>query len=450
LRIDQRFPVRPATNWDWPTAILTIYFVLRFSWIAFVAKDASATLFDEALCVFILLPAAICALTQRGYIIGAFYSFVVYAFAGFISLALNDPGGVSQPLGAFVDIALDAKVVVMLLAFYQLIASAKNGENGLRTLSKVIIALALVNSVFVIRDLLFGGGFGITGNRLLPRLGLYQPQGLLKHHLESCWLTFFAALSAMYMLKERLSLRYALLSLYLVVVFFLHISAKEMFAFLICALLFIIGRPGRAPVWILFMPLLLIVLLLSVSLTAVGDVFMSQYQHYAGEETQVQVRTILYRVSSDLALTHLPFGTGAGTFASPPSFQMGYSNLYYEYGISMMWGATPDNPNFLVDVYWPKILGQSGFLGLIAFMSMLVCVTIPLVNNFIKTRTPISWLSLSVHISILVISVGATPFTHEFTLPMWAFIAAHGIYAARSGRITRGASQGIQVEEETA
>lgn len=450
LRGGRNFSGNPKRNWDWPTAILAIYLVLRFDWLAFFSSKYVATFFDESLCILILVPAVICVIQQKGYIIGAFYSFVVYALAGIISLALYNPGGVSQPLAAVVDIALDAKIIVMLLAFYQLIASAKNGENGLRTISKVLIVLALINSVFVIRDLLFGGGFGLTGNRLVPRLGLYQPQGLLKHHLESCWLTLFAAFSAMYFLKERSSLLYVGLSLYLSLIFFMHISAKEMFAFLVCGLLFIIGRPGRTPIWILFMPVVLVVLLLSVSLSAVGDVFMSQYQHYAGEETQGQIRTILYQVSNDIALTHLPFGTGAGTFASPPSFQMGYSNLYYQYGISVLWGATPDNPNFLVDVYWPKILGQSGYLGVIAYASMLFCVSVPLFKNFIRTRDPISWFSLSAHVTILIMSIGATPFTQEFTLPIWAFIVAHGIYAQRSARITPLAIRGLQVEEETA
>jgi hypothetical protein len=63
-------------------------------------------------------------------------------------------------------------------------------------------------------------------------------------------------------------------------------------------------------------------------------------------------------LAQDLA----PLGAGLGRFGSYPSV-LWYSPLYDQMGISHVWGFSPDAPHYLLDVYWPHLLGELGFLG---------------------------------------------------------------------------------------
>lgn len=95
------------------------------------------------------------------------------------------------------------------------------------------------------------------------------------------------------------------------------------------------------------------------------------YEEYFGnvEET---ARTLLYRDSFLLAAAAFPLGVGFGRFGSflasqqysPEYIALGYPSIY-RMGIG-------ENSGFLSDTFWPAILGESGFLGLIAFTIGLV------------------------------------------------------------------------------
>ncbi len=71
----------------------------------------------------------------------------------------------------------------------------------------------------------------------------------------------------------------------------------------------------------------------------------------------------LSRISFLIAKNHFPFGTGFGTFGTEAS-RAYYSSVYYDYGLSSIWGLNPEHTSFITDQYWFAILGQFGFLGL--------------------------------------------------------------------------------------
>ena len=62
---------------------------------------------------------------------------------------------------------------------------------------------------------------------------------------------------------------------------------------------------------------------------------------------------------------YFPFGSGFGTFASHAS-AVYYSRLYYDYGISNIFGLQPDAPDFVSDTYFP-VLAQFGVVGACLF-----------------------------------------------------------------------------------
>lgn len=87
---------------------------------------------------------------------------------------------------------------------------------------------------------------------------------------------------------------------------------------------------------------------------------------YAGSDGSVQARDQMLRVSVLLASDKFPFGAGFGMFGSAVSADGDYySPIYYEYGLNRVYGLSPDFPNFISDTFWPTVIGQLGWIGLV-------------------------------------------------------------------------------------
>lgn len=74
-------------------------------------------------------------------------------------------------------------------------------------------------------------------------------------------------------------------------------------------------------------------------------------------------RTELYNASIKIAIDHMPFGSGQGTFGSIPS-NLYDSDVYNDYRLEYVWGLSKyDDVNFRMDTHWASIIGENGFLG---------------------------------------------------------------------------------------
>lgn len=102
-----------------------------------------------------------------------------------------------------------------------------------------------------------------------------------------------------------------------------------------------------------------------------GAVFlgMDQIQEYF--LTSTAARSLLMQDSLTIAGQLFPLGSGFATFGTYMSGEY-YSPLYYEYGLNTVWGLWPSNPTFVSDSFWPAILAQFGFIGLVVLVYLLV------------------------------------------------------------------------------
>lgn len=431
LEISPLFSAPVKREWRFPipaTTILAVYLLVNLGWLL-VARRYTNTPTDETFAL-LMLPAAIGgAVIYWRNTVHIPIIFAIYALVGLTSMSLAHIGGVLQPRAAIVDVLLDAKIFIIFLGFYFLIRRERYVERTFIIMARWLIGIALVNGVFVLRDVFLGHGYGLFGQRLIPRAGFYQPQGLVFHHLESCYLSMMAALAALAMYRLNRTPVQLALAIFLGGIFMVHLSAKELLAYLLCVVLFFIGQRGRAPTWVFTLPLTISVLSLVVFLTPIGRVFWGQYDQYIGSNSGMQVRSVMTAASFDISSRYFPLGAGAGTFASPPSIQFGYSNLYYQYNLAKMWGATPDNPNFVLDVFWPKILAETGWLGFVAYASLLIVIALPLVRWFMLTRSAVSWFCMSLTLCTALMSIAATPYNNEYLSILWSFTAAMGAVA---------------------
>jgi hypothetical protein len=412
-----------ALHWIGLTA-LAAYPVLRFGLVATLPRYAP-TVLDELL-VLALLPLAALTLI-RGETLPRLIaaSFALYAVFGLLGALVFRNPGLEQPLAAVVDIALDSKLLILCFGATAVLRWLKSPALFMRRAAVLIVGLAAINGVFVLRDLFFSGGIGLNGLPLLPRLGLVQPRGVLGHHLESLWLTLSASFAAAYLVRVTRTRWSVLAMLALAALVLAHLSAKEAIAMLFGLPIIFIGAPTLRRLLAFAIPLGVCGALAVWVLTPIGEVTLTQIEAYTGAGGPALVRNVLTREAFSIANEHFPLGSGAGSYASPPSFQFGYSDVYVRYGLSSIWGASIGTANHLLDVFWPKVIAQAGYFGAFFYLVALLLLGRPAVRGYLEQPGPEGALAVATLIAWLIISVAATPFTHEWLTPVLAVVLAY-------------------------
>lgn len=119
-------------------------------------------------------------------------------------------------------------------------------------------------------------------------------------------------------------------------------------------------------------------------------------------------RPALYIVGLELVKKYFPLGSGLGTFASSISGEY-YSPLYYEYGISNVWGLTPEKYNYMADTFWPYIYGQYGVSGFIIFIFIIILIIKSLIYRYSDKNSLLAVMIIIVY--ILIASTAESIFT---------------------------------------
>ncbi|MBC6003828.1 oligosaccharide repeat unit polymerase [Paeniclostridium sp. NSJ-45] len=92
-------------------------------------------------------------------------------------------------------------------------------------------------------------------------------------------------------------------------------------------------------------------------------------------------RGYLYTAGYKIATDYFPLGTGFGTFGSYMSREF-YSPLYYEYGLSSVWGLSPSMPSYIADTYWAMIMGETGFIGVVLLILVLYFIFVQFLKGY--------------------------------------------------------------------
>lgn len=143
-------------------------------------------------------------------------------------------------------------------------------------------------------------------------------------------------------------------------------SKGLVFVALVLFLLVTVGRKGR----ITFAHILPCILLAVVIGYDQFDYYFISNDFARGEIT---------RASFEVARDYFPLGTGFATFGSNVTSELGYySPLYFEYGLSNVYGLSLQNPSFLSDTFWPTVIGQFGSIGLAIYLLAMCSIAVSL------------------------------------------------------------------------
>ncbi len=90
------------------------------------------------------------------------------------------------------------------------------------------------------------------------------------------------------------------------------------------------------------------------------------YIKFAGHSA----RSILTMTSLKIMKDYFPLGTGFATYASDSAFK-NYSPVYIKYGFLFESEVSPAS-YFMNDTFWPIIIAQTGFIGILLYISVLL------------------------------------------------------------------------------
>lgn len=143
---------------------------------------------------------------------------------------------------------------------------------------------------------------------------------------------------------------------------------------------------------------------------------LGQYQIQTYFLNQSSPRYILIKFGFRTVRTY-PFGSGFATYGSDASGTY-YSDLYYLYGFDKMSGLSPNDTRFLNDNFWPKILGQFGFPGLIIITMIMVILFISF--NRSKMNGILKALVVSAFLACIIHSLGSSTFNISCCVSLFA------------------------------
>lgn len=120
-------------------------------------------------------------------------------------------------------------------------------------------------------------------------------------------------------------------------------------------------------------------------LVAFGDTLLAllsegYHTYVAARDASMMARNAMYLTSFRLAVDYFPGGVGFGLFGGFVS-QVNYSPIYGQYGLDHIWGLSPTHNRFMLDAFWPHVLGQFGFFGTAAFVVALSGLWRPLIRR---------------------------------------------------------------------
>ena len=117
-----------------------------------------------------------------------------------------------------------------------------------------------------------------------------------------------------------------------------------------------------------------------------------------------------------VANEHFPLGAGFGTYGSYFSI-VHYSPLYYKYNLSGVHGLRYGAANFASDNFWPMILGETGWIGLLLIICALAILFFA-IQGLHKVSRSYNFSAMCMFMYLIIASIAEAAFVHPVAIPI--------------------------------
>lgn len=148
-----------------------------------------------------------------------------------------------------------------------------------------------------------------------------------------------------------------------------------------------------------------------------------QFAFYFGAAAQARddfIRAKLLRDSISLANHFFPLGTGYGSFGSNIAAEH-YSSLYVALGYSGLAGGSRGENFALSDSFWPIIIAQFGWIGLLLFVYFLIGLVRKVFELYGINRY-LFWAGISAIVYEIIASIAESAFFHPVAIPLFCVL----------------------------
>lgn len=133
-------------------------------------------------------------------------------------------------------------------------------------------------------------------------------------------------------------------------------------------------------------------------------------------------RSVLTLTSFEILKDYFPIGTGFGTYASASAGEY-YSPVYEKYGFLNVYelGGNDSGWGFYSDTFWPIIIGQTGFIGVICYVLTLIL----LFRRILKIREKDMYAyttGIFIFAYLLISSTSEPAFNNSVAIPLAALL----------------------------
>lgn len=97
------------------------------------------------------------------------------------------------------------------------------------------------------------------------------------------------------------------------------------------------------------------------------------YSVYFKSEQGITARSALTTTGKRIMWDYFPFGVGFGKYGTWYASK-DYSEYYYKYELNNIYGLRKDDSRYSTDTFWPAIMGETGFIGIITYIIILIYV----------------------------------------------------------------------------
>ncbi len=379
-----------------PEALVLFYLVaLSFTFI-FVDRIGGSTLIDE-LALLVMVPIAAKGLIRSFHKIGiSSWLFLLYFFMVTLSSFFSMFYSTDVPvMASMLGVALDIKFLVFVGALLYLVnLDNLSSDDVVVKVCKVIVIVSLMHAAFIFRDIL-SNGVSLSGLPLQKsKIFGYIPIGLFSHKINTAMLTAIAIVSSAVLYINSGHKRYVYAVIIFSIILILSSSVKELMVLVALAVI-LVRLPFSKKVKIrssgirlIAIALLVIPFMAAAFGSTISNLISYRVNTYFLQEHEETVRGLLYEKSILIANDYFPIGSGSGTYSSSPSRSLYYSPLYYKYGLSSYYGASPEHPYYLMDVGWAKFFAESGWIGGLAYFLAFLIPYVGLVRSFVSKPRP--------------------------------------------------------------
>lgn len=140
-----------------------------------------------------------------------------------------------------------------------------------------------------------------------------------------------------------------------------------------------------------------------------------QFLYYFVEFRNSSARYMLTYTALQIGKDYFPFGTGWGTFGSAFSVEP-YSPVYLKYHLAQVWGLSESHPSFISDSFWPMVLAQTGWIGIVIYVVMLFILGTAIWRMWRKNAYAYAS-ALTSLIYLLISSTSESAFVNSFAVP---------------------------------